>query len=79
MIRATKTISKLRLRAMSTVVDIHSHFLPHHWPDFAEKYGVEKGPWPWMRHDNNTSPKHDAMLMLGDEEFRPVLSRCWNM
>lgn len=59
------------------VVDIHSHFLPHSWPDFDAKFGNASGPWPWMRHDaKNTS---QAMLMLGDKEFRPVNSRCWDI
>ena len=68
-------------RASSThfgvVVDIHSHFLPHSWPDFSSKFGDEFGPWPWMRHEENA--KNQAMLMLGKKEFRPVNSRCWDI
>lgn len=31
------------------VVDMHSHFLPRTWPDFAARFGGEN--WPSMRHD----------------------------
>lgn len=58
----------------STVVDIHTHFLPHSWPNFHKKFGDEPGPWPWMRHDIS-----GAMLMSGEEEFRPVNHRCWDI
>lgn len=54
------------------VVDIHSHFLPEKWPDFAERFGTPD--WPWMRH---TEPGK-AMLMIGDREFRPVYDACWS-
>ncbi len=64
-------------RSFSTTVDIHSHFLPHSWPNFLKKYGAEMGPWPWMRH--LASDTTQAMLMLGSEEFRPVQSRCWDV
>lgn len=56
---------------MSTI-DIHSHFLPRAWPDFAARFGTPD--WPWMRH---TVPGK-AMLMLGDREFRPVSAACWD-
>lgn len=53
-------------------VDIHSHFLPKSWPDLAERFGTPD--WPWMRHSGDGR----AMLMRGDEEFRPVTEAVWN-
>ncbi len=55
-----------------TIVDMHTHFLPESWPDLAERFGTPN--WPWMRH----SEKGKAMIMLGEEEFRPVYEACWN-
>src|SRR5580658_3859731 len=54
------------------MVDIHSHFLPRTWPDLAARFGG--ADWPSMKHlgDGN------AMLMVGDREFRPVTSACWD-
>lgn len=53
------------------VIDIHNHFVPHSWPDLAEKFG---GEWPWMKHLDHQR----AMMMLGDKEFRPVTSALWS-
>ncbi|WP_116365306.1 amidohydrolase family protein [Parahaliea mediterranea] len=53
-------------------VDMHSHFLPETWPDLAQRFGTPD--WPWMRHSGNGR----AMLMRGDEEFRPVTEAVWN-
>ena len=55
-----------------SVVDIHTHFLPRNWPDLAARFGTPD--WPWMKH---TSAGR-AMLMLGDQEFRPVTAACWD-
>lgn len=55
-----------------TTVDMHTHFLPESWPDLAERFGTPN--WPWMRH----AEKGKAMIMLGEEEFRPVGEACWN-
>jgi aminocarboxymuconate-semialdehyde decarboxylase len=54
------------------MIDIHSHFLPHSWPDFAARFGTPG--WPWMRHGS----AGEAMVMLGDREFRPVTAACWD-
>jgi aminocarboxymuconate-semialdehyde decarboxylase len=53
------------------IVDVHSHFFPESWPDLAARFG---GAWPWMRHDGPGR----ATVMLGDREFRPVTSACWD-
>lgn len=55
-----------------TVIDIHSHFFPETWPDLAQRFGTPD--WPWLRH---TGPGK-AMVMVGDREFRPVTSACWD-
>jgi aminocarboxymuconate-semialdehyde decarboxylase len=54
------------------MVDIHSHFLPRGWPDLAARFG--SADWPWLRH---TAPG-EAMLMIGNREFRPVTAACWD-
>jgi aminocarboxymuconate-semialdehyde decarboxylase len=55
-----------------TVIDMHSHFFPETWPDLAEKFGTPN--WPWMKHLGDGR----AMVMVGDTEFRPVTSACWD-
>ena len=55
------------------VIDIHAHNVPCGWPDLGEATG-EPGPWPWLRLDS----ERDAMIMLGDAEFRAVTSECWD-
>lgn len=54
------------------VVDIHSHFFPETWTDLEAKFGG--GDWPWLRHDGNGK----AMLMKGQQEFRPIYNACWD-
>lgn len=53
------------------IIDAHSHFFPYAWPDFAERFG---GIWPSISH---RSPGQ-AMVMLGDREFRPINDKCWD-
>lgn len=57
---------------------MHTHFLPIAWPDYSAKYGDASGPWPWMRPNEGGDPSK-AMLMLGEEEFRPVHHACWDI
>ena len=54
------------------MVDIHTHFLPRTWPDLAARFGTPD--WPWLRHCGAGR----AMLMVGEREFRPVTSACWD-
>lgn len=54
------------------VVDMHSHFLPKQWPDLSTKFGTPN--WPWLKH---TEPGK-AMIMKGEQEFRPVYEALWN-
>ena len=60
------------MSAPSPVIDIHSHFLPDQWPDLAKRYDTPD--WPWLRHTG----AGEAMLMLGEKEFRPVYDACWS-
>ena len=46
-------------------IDIHSHFFPESWPDFAARFGTPD--WPWLKHFGNG----EGMVMVGDREFRP--------
>ena len=53
-------------------VDIHAHFFPESWPDFAARFGSPD--WPWIKLLGNG----EAMVMLGDREFRRILQVCWD-
>ena len=55
------------------VIDVHSHDVPRGWPDLAEATGGP-GPWPSLRLDS----ERDAMIMLGDREFRRITDQCWD-
>ncbi|QBE47960.1 amidohydrolase family protein [Leucobacter triazinivorans] len=48
-------------------IDIHSHSVPHGWPELGE--GL-----PALRIDS----EREAMIMLGDREFRRIDARCWD-
>lgn len=50
-----------------SLIDIHSHSVPHGWPELGE--GL-----PSLRIDS----EREAMIMLNDREFRRVDERCWD-
>jgi len=54
------------------VIDIHSHFFPESWPDLAQRFGTPD--WPWLKHAGGGK----AVVMVGDREFRPIYSACWD-
>lgn len=54
------------------VVDIHTHYVPKGWPDLEEATGCP-GPWPTLRVDG----EREAMIMLGEKEFRPITDDAW--
>jgi len=58
---------------MGPVIDVHTHLVPKGWPDLAVACGGGDA-WPWLRIDT----ERDAMLMVGDLEFRAVGSPCWD-
>ncbi len=53
-------------------IDVHTHYVPRAWPDLSAQVGP--GTWPSLRVDS----EHDAMIMLGDAEFRRVGADCWD-
>ena len=53
-------------------IDIHSHFFPESWPDFAERFGTHD--WPWLKHLGDG----EGMVMLGNREFRRIKHSCWD-
>ncbi len=53
-------------------IDIHSHFFPESWPDFAARFGTPD--WPWLKHLGGG----EGMVMVGDREFRRIPQSCWN-
>lgn len=53
-------------------VDVHTHYVPKGWPDL-EQATDGCGPWPWLRVDS----EREAMIMLGEREFRPVVDNAW--
>jgi aminocarboxymuconate-semialdehyde decarboxylase len=53
-------------------IDIHAHFFPESWPDFAARFGSLD--WPWMKPLGNG----EAMIMLGSKEFRRISQVCWD-
>ena len=55
-----------------TVIDVHSHYVPHGWPDLGEACGGSD--WPSLRVDSATT----ATIMIGEREFRPITDACWN-
>ncbi len=62
-----------RARGDVPVIDIHSHNVPCGWPDLQAETGGD-GPWPWLR----ATSEREAMIMLGEQEFRAIDDRCWN-
>ncbi|MCW5254134.1 MULTISPECIES: amidohydrolase family protein [unclassified Streptomyces] len=57
-----------------TVIDVHTHHVPGHWPDLAEVAGGGRD-WPWLRG----GPGREAMIMLGSREFRRIGAECWDV
>ncbi|MGB3376524.1 MAG: amidohydrolase family protein [Microbacterium sp.] len=54
-------------------IDIHTHYVPYGWPDLQQEFGREDA-WPRLRIDS----EREAMILLGDAEFRAVDSSCWD-
>lgn len=58
---------------MIRVVDVHTHYVPRAWPDLGRTLGPA-ADWPWLR----PSSEREAMLMVGQREFRAVTDTAWN-
>ncbi len=56
----------------NAVIDVHTHLVPKGWPDLRVECGGEE--WPWLRIDS----EREAMLMVGELEFRQIGSPCWD-
>ena len=54
------------------MIDIHTHFVPHEFPDLGIRYGGDD--WPGIRHLGDGK----AMLTVGSRDFRPVHSELWD-
>lgn len=54
------------------VVDVHTHLVPMGWPELSAHCGGTG--WPWLRIDS----ERQAMIMVGETEFRPVGTACWD-
>lgn len=60
------------MTAATPVVDVHAHLVPKGWPELASVCGGDG--WPWLRIDSERA----AMLMVGEQEFRPVRRSAWD-
>lgn len=54
------------------MIDVHTHFVPSAWPDLDTEIGP--GVWPSLRVDS----EREAMIMLGESEFRRIGPDCWD-
>ena len=54
------------------VVDVHTHLVPHGWPDLAAACGGDG--WPWLRVES----EREAVIMVRDREFRRIGAECWD-
>lgn len=57
---------------MPKVVDMHTHWFPESWPDFAKRFGTPD--WPSIKH-NGTGK---AQIYVGDKPFREINAACWD-
>ncbi|HET6289329.1 MAG TPA: amidohydrolase family protein [Amycolatopsis sp.] len=56
---------------MTGLIDIHTHYVPNGWPDLRADAGPDA---PWLRAET----EREAMIMMGDKEFRRIGADCWN-
>ncbi|WP_228002001.1 amidohydrolase family protein [Nocardia australiensis] len=56
---------------MTSLIDIHTHYVPRGWPDVSAEGGPEA---PWLRIES----EREAMIMMGTREFRRIQSDCWD-
>jgi aminocarboxymuconate-semialdehyde decarboxylase len=57
--------------ALQMKIDIHTHILPHDWPDLDAKYGY--GGFVRLEHYKPCC----ARMMIGDEVFREITDNVW--
>ncbi|WP_431775112.1 amidohydrolase family protein [Streptomyces cucumeris] len=56
---------------MADLIDVHTHYVPHGWPDLTGVGGPEA---PWLRIESEA----EAMIMMGSKEFRRIGADCWD-
>jgi aminocarboxymuconate-semialdehyde decarboxylase len=56
---------------LEPLIDVHTHYVPRGWPDLAPPGDPEM---PWLRMES----EHEAVIMLGSQEFRRIQATCWN-
>ncbi|WP_432589386.1 amidohydrolase family protein [Streptomyces sp. HD1123-B1] len=56
---------------MADLIDVHTHYVPHGWPDLSGVGGPEA---PWLRIESEA----EAMIMMGSKEFRRIGADCWD-
>ena len=59
------------MRDVAGIIDVHTHYVPKGWPDIGAQAGRDA---PWLRIESES----EAMLMLGQKEFRRIQSNCWD-
>lgn len=59
---------------MPFLVDLHTHILPRHWPDLAQKYGYPG----WLRLEPLPPPSTDANLYKDHKFFRRINCSCFS-
>lgn len=56
-----------------TTIDVHTHYVPKGWPELGATV-QERHRLPRLRLDS----EREAMILIGDEEFRRVGADCWD-
>lgn len=56
---------------MPGTIDVHTHYVPHGWPDVSDVAGPDA---PWLRVES----EREAMMMTGGTEFRRIQSDAWD-
>ncbi len=54
-------------------IDTHTHIIPKHIPDFADKFGY--GNFITLHHHETEK----AWMMQGNKRFREILKNCWDV
>ena len=54
------------------IIDVHTHIIPKHLPDFTKQFGYGQ----FIQLDHHQEGK--AWMMQGDKRFREILANCWD-
>jgi aminocarboxymuconate-semialdehyde decarboxylase len=61
--------ASLKIKGM---IDVHTHIIPKHIPDFSKKFGY--GDFIQLHHHEPGK----AWMMQGNKKFREILANCWD-